>query len=161
MLQRIASIVTMALTAMGIAVAPAAANPTNQTRIGTLSCHVSPGEGLLIESQKSVACTFAPVGYGSQEHYTGTISKLGIDIGATNGGDLVWAVIAPTDRAAGALAGTFVGATGQATIGEGVGLNVLVGGSSRTIELQPLSVSAQTGLNLAVGVGSLQLSPSA
>ena len=30
------------------------------------------------------------------EHYTGTISKFGVDIGYTEGGVLVWGVFAPT-----------------------------------------------------------------
>ncbi|MET0194112.1 MAG: DUF992 domain-containing protein, partial [Hyphomicrobiaceae bacterium] len=40
----------------------------------------------------------------------------------------------------------------------GVGANALLGGSSRSIVLQPLSVQAQKGFNLAAGVQSLQLS---
>jgi hypothetical protein len=161
MLTRIAQIATLALAVIGIAMSPAAARLTNQTRVGTPSCQVSPGTGLIIDSQKSLTCSFIPVGQASQEHYIGTMSDLGIDIGATNGSDLVWAVFAPTNKAVGALAGTYVGATGQATIGEGLGFNILVGGSNRTIELQPLSLSAATDLNLAVGIASLQLSPSA
>jgi hypothetical protein len=34
---------------------------------------------------------------------------------------------------------------------------VLLGGSNRTIALQPLSVGGQAGINLAVGVADLQL----
>ena len=34
---------------------------------------------------------------------------------------------------------------------------MLIGGSNRTIALQPLSVTGQTGLNLAAGVASLEL----
>jgi hypothetical protein len=36
---------------------------------------------------------------------------------------------------------------------------VLVGGSDRTVALQPVSVTGQTGLNLAVGVAELILRP--
>jgi creatinine amidohydrolase/Fe(II)-dependent formamide hydrolase-like protein len=36
---------------------------------------------------------------------------------------------------------------------------VLVGGSNRTVALQPLSTTEQSGLNLAVGVADLQLRP--
>jgi hypothetical protein len=39
----------------------------------------------------------------------------------------------------------------------GVGANVLVGGSNRTIELQPLSVQGQIGLNIAAGVAGIEL----
>ena len=57
------------------------------------------------------------------------------------------------------LAGDYVGATGEVTIAVGLGANVLVGGSNRQVALQPLSVSGQVGLNLAVGVADLQLRP--
>jgi hypothetical protein len=35
--------------------------------------------------------------------------------------------------------------------------NVLLGGSNRTVALQPISLNGQTGLNLAIGVAALQL----
>ena len=61
------------------------------------------------------------------------------------------------DRAGpGLLAGDYVGASGEATIAAGLGANVLIGGSNRTVALQPLSVTGQVGLNLAVGVADLQ-----
>jgi hypothetical protein len=70
---------------------------------------------------------------------------------------MVWLVYAPTTRPVGALAGQYVGATGEATVGVGVGANVLIGGSNRTIALQPVSVQGQTGLNVAGGVAELAL----
>ena len=42
----------------------------------------------------------------------------------------------------------------------GLGANVLVGGSNRTVALQPLSVQGQIGLDVAAGVGTLDLHPS-
>jgi hypothetical protein len=39
----------------------------------------------------------------------------------------------------------------------GVGANALVGGSNRSVALQPLSVSGQVGLNIAAGVAGLDL----
>jgi hypothetical protein len=58
------------------------------------------------------------------------------------------------------LAGDYAGASGEATIAVGLGANVLVGGSNRTVALQPVSVSGQLGLNLAIGVADLRLRPS-
>ena len=43
------------------------------------------------------------------------------------------------------------------SIGAGLGANALVGGNNNTITLQPLSVEAQTGLNLALGVADMSL----
>jgi len=91
--------------------------------------------------------------------YTGSITKFGLDLGATAGGEMAWSVFAPSNKRFGALAGHYGGATAEATVGAGVGANVLVGGSNRTVTLQPLSVQGQTGLNLAVGVAGLELHP--
>ncbi len=124
---------------------------------GTLTCDVSAGLGMIIGSRKSVACTFAPSYPGPVEYYNGTITKLGVDIGATAASVMVWLVYAPTSRPVGALAGQYVGATGEATFGVGLGANVLVGGSNRTVALQPVSVQGQTGLNVAGGVAELAL----
>ena len=102
---------------------------------------------------------FTPLQPGPREVYTGSITKFGLDLGATTGGEMVWAVDAPTTRTFGALAGHYGGASGEATVGAGVGANVLVGGSNRTVTLQPVSVQGQGGLNLAVGVSELSLRP--
>jgi hypothetical protein len=148
-----------------IAVAAALASPlpasaqANRTKVGTLTCDISGGIGLIVASNKTVSCIFTPSQAGAREVYTGSISKFGLDIGATAGGEMVWAVFAPTNRKYGALAGQYGGASAEATVGAGVGANVLVGGSDRTVTLQPLSVEGQTGLNLAVGVAGLELRP--
>ncbi len=78
---------------------------------------------------------FTPSQPGPREVYTGSISKFGLDLGATAGGEMVWAVYAPTTRQFGALAGHYGGASAEATVGAGVGANVLVGGSNRTVTL--------------------------
>ena len=72
---------------------------------------------------------------------------------------MVWAVYAPTSKKIAALAGTYTGASAEATVGAGLGANVLLGGSDRTVSLQPISVQGQAGLNLAAGVASLELRP--
>jgi len=101
-------------------------------------------------------CTFA--GSGRTEHHGGSIQRFGVDIGFTQAGVLLWSVLAPTSNLApGALAGNYVGATGSATVGVGAGANVLVGGSNRTISLQPVSFEGSTGLNVAAGIGAISL----
>jgi hypothetical protein len=141
------------------AIGGATAQPAQRAKAGTLVCDVSGGIGMIIASQKGVQCLFNPDQPGPTEAYVGTISKFGLDIGATSAGQMVWAVFAPTTRVFGALAGVYSGATAEATIAVGLGANVLVGGSDRTVALQPLSVTGQTGLNLAAGVASLELRP--
>lgn len=126
-------------------------------QIGTLTCDVAPGVGLIVGSRKEVACTFQNAG-GELEVYDGAISKLGVDIGVTEGARIVWAVFAPSGNTVrGALSGSYVGGTAQATFGVGVGANALVGGFKRSVTLQPLSLSGQTGVNVAAGVAELSL----
>ena len=126
-------------------------------QVGTLTCNVAAGWGFVFGSSKEVRCTFARAG-GPPEHYAGAINKFGVDIGYTQGGVLVWGVFAPTaNLAPGALSGNYVGATGSATVGVGAGANVLLGGSNRTISLQPLSIEGNTGLNVAAGIGAMNL----
>lgn len=139
--------------------APAMAQAPNRTKVGTLTCDISGGIGMIIASKKDVTCMFTPSQPGPREVYVGSINKFGLDIGATTGGEMIWAVYAPSTRKFGALAGNYGGASAEATVGAGLGANVLVGGSDRTVALQPVSVQGQTGLNLAVGVTGLQLRP--
>jgi hypothetical protein len=144
-----------------IAAAPAlvAGTAAAQERVqaGQLTCDISGGIGLVFGSQRTLDCTFAPSIPGPAEFYAGTLTKLGVDIGVTAGGAMVWVVYAPTSRPAGALSGSYGGATAEATVVAGVGANVLIGGSNRTVELQPVSLQGQAGLNVAAGVAGIDL----
>jgi hypothetical protein len=82
----------------------------------------------------------------------------GLNVGISAGGVLGWAVFAPTiGISAGALAGDYVGVSGDIGLGVGAGANVLVGGSGRTFALQPLSLQGSVALNVALGVSALTL----
>lgn len=148
-----------------VAVVAAVATPlpgmaqAGRVKAGTLTCDISGGIGLIITSHKDVSCLFTPTEPGPREVYVGGINKFGLDLGATAGGEMVWSVYAPTTRRFGALAGRYSGASAEATVGAGLGANVLVGGSDRTVALQPLSVQGQAGLNVAAGVAELTLRP--
>jgi hypothetical protein len=99
-----------------------------------------------------------PIGPYPPENYTGEITTVGLDIGKNSGGALIWAVFMPTRGAQyGSLAGKYGGITGDVSLGIGAGGNILVGGSNRSITLQPFSVEGTTGINLAVGVSGLVL----
>lgn len=149
----------LAMAAALVLPTPSMAQNSDRAKVGTLTCDISAGIGVIIASKKNVTCTFTPAAAGPSEVYTGSITKFGLDIGGTSGGRMVWAVYAPTTAGHGALAGDYVGASGEATVGVGLGANVLVGGSNRTIALQPVSFQGQTGLNVAVGVAGLSLRP--
>jgi hypothetical protein len=144
--------------ALVLAIASAEPVAAQQIRTGLLTCDVSAGIGLIITSQKQLSCTFAPDRAGlMREDYDGTITKYGLDLGIVGGGIMVWSVFTETVAGPGFLAGDYVGASGEASLGAGVGANVLIGGSNRTVTLQPLSVSGQIGINVALGVASLRL----
>jgi hypothetical protein len=154
MVGKIAFVAALALLAGSFE--PAAAQ---RVKTGVLDCDVSGGWGWIIGSVKSVNCLFTPDQPGPREFYVGSISKFGLDVGATGRSQMVWAVYSQTLGGPYALAGDYGGATGEATVAVGLGANVLVGGSNRTVALQPLSVTGQVGLNLAVGVAELRLRP--
>jgi hypothetical protein len=65
---------------------------------GTLNCDVSGGIGFIIGSQRQVNCLFTPSYPAPPEQYVGTITKVGLDIGVTAAGSLVWAVHMSTTR---------------------------------------------------------------
>jgi hypothetical protein len=127
-------------------------------QVGTLTCNASGSVGFVFGSTTGLGCTFSAP--GRIEHYTGQISKFGVDIGYTRGGTLVWLVFAPTAQLGpGVLAGTYGGATAGATVGVGGSVNALIGGNNNTISLQPVSFQGNTGLNIAAGIASMTLTP--
>lgn len=98
-----------------------------------------------------------PDGPFPREVYVGSITTVGLDI-VNGGGRMLWAVFAPTSGFPhGALAGTYVGASADIAVNLGLGANALVGGSHRSFALQPVSVEANTGINIAAGVSELRL----
>jgi hypothetical protein len=126
-------------------------------KVGVLTCAAGPKLGLLITSKQKINCSFQP-NSNEAEHYHGVIREFGLDIGATAASVIIWAVFAQqSDYAPGSLAGTYVGLSAEETVVLGLGANVLVGGSEKSLALQPLSVQGQAGLNLAIGVSRLEL----
>lgn len=134
------------------------AQPAPQIRVGVLSCDVAGGAGFVFGSSKQLDCVFESG--PRRERYHGVVNKFGLDLGVTTNSIISWAVLTSTDAVGpGALAGSYGGVSGEASIGVGLGANALLGGSNRSIALQPLSVGAQQGLNIAVGIAALELRP--
>ncbi len=158
MLRNCLLIATLTLTAM--LSSPAGAQ--NWTQVGTLSCKVDPNIGFIIVGHQPMQCVYnqAPGSLPQvpPQSYDGAINTIGLSIGISAGSVLGWAVFAPTTGVpAGALAGEYVGVSGDVGIGLGAGANVLVGGSNRTIALQPLSLQGSVALNVVAGLSSLKL----
>lgn len=128
-------------------------------KIGYLECDVGGGAGYVLGSAKDIDCVFhSAVGEERTDHYAGAVRKMGVDLGFTTRSKLVWAVFAPTaGYHQGSLSGLYQGASAEATVGAGVGANILVGGTSGSIHLQTVSVTGQIGLNLAAGGTSVTL----
>lgn len=153
-------LVLMTFGLITVMTSQAAGQVPSGTKVGTLDCQLAPNIGFIIGSHQPMRCRYTPDGPFPPEFYDGVINTIGLDVGFTAGGGMAWAVIAPTvGPPRGGLAGVYVGASGSVTAGVGVGANVLFGGSGRSIALQPLSVQAQIGLDLTLGVSGLELRP--
>lgn len=147
----------LALAAMFFA--PAGAQSQSWTQVGTLTCNVDPNVGFILVGHQSMRCLYQPsAGQGPPQTYDGALNTVGLSIGFSAESILGWAVFAPTTGVpAGALAGEYVGVTGTAAVGVGGGANVLMGGSNRTIALQPVSLQGSVALNVVAGASSLKL----
>jgi hypothetical protein len=154
-----AFLVTTGFLASAMAQVPAPPPPS--AKVGMLNCNMSAGVGMIVGGRQNLACQFVPsVPRYAPDSYVGEITTLGLDVGVQSGGKMAWAVLMPTEGLQrGALSGEYVGASGQVAVGVGVGGNVLVGGSNRSVTLQPFSVEGDTGINLAVGVSGMVLRP--
>jgi hypothetical protein len=131
----------------------------SRVQIGVLECRGGASVGFIVGSVTNLGCVLRADGM-PEDRYVATIRKVGLDLGITQESALAWGVFAPVARLGpGDLSGNYVGAQGSATLGVGVGGNVLVGGSNNSIALQPLSVQGQVGLSVAAGLESLELRP--
>lgn len=149
-----ASAAALAISAMAFG-APAMADDAN-VKAGVLTCNVDSGWGFIFGSSRSLKCVYS--GNGTVENYVGKISKFGVDIGYVHSAVIVWGVLAPSNTLApGALGGDYGGVTAGASAGVGAGANVLVGGSNKSISLQPVSIEGAQGLNVAAGIAELSL----
>ena len=138
---------------------PAASDSSGGVKVGILTCDIGSGGGYLLGSAKALDCTFKSV-RGDIDSYSGVARKFGVDIGYTAAGKIAWAVFAPTaGYHTGSLGGIYNGITAEATAGVGIGANVLIGGTNGSIQLQPLSVTGQLGLNVAAASMSITLTP--
>jgi hypothetical protein len=148
-------VITMLIASFAVA----EAQQPPMVRVGVLECRGGASIGFIVGSVTNLGCVLRVDGM-PEDRYVATIQKVGLDLGITQETALAWAVYAPVARlGSGDLSGDYAGAQGSATLGIGVGGNVLVGGSNNSIALQPLSVQGQVGINIAAGLESLELRP--
>lgn len=154
----IVAAIAVPLLAVSIA-ATRAQQPMPRVQVGVLECRGGASIGFVVGSVTHLGCVLHSEAI-PEDRYIATIRKVGLDLGVTQESTLAWGVFAPVARLGpGALSGDYAGAQGSATLGVGVGGNVLVGGSNNSIALQPLSVQGQVGINVAAGLESLELRP--
>jgi len=129
--------------------------------VGMLRCNEASGWGLVFGSTHDLKCVFSSSEKGAKPvHLTGEIKKYGVDIGYQENSVILWGVVSTSDKfTPGLLTGDYVGATAEAAWAVGLGANVLVGGSSKGIALQPISVQGYNGANVAAGVTAVTLKP--
>jgi hypothetical protein len=140
----------------GLGMAPLSALGQTAT-IGTLQCHLSGGVGMILIENQALDCVYKGLS-GPQQHYIGRLTNVGANIGISGPGEMIWEVVTATNKVGpGDLAGDYAGAQGSVAVGGGVGGAVLIGGSNKSISLQPVSVSVGSGLNLSAGFGNLNL----
>ena len=148
-----------ALAMLTASIAGASAQQQGLVQVGVLECRGGSSIGFVVGSVTNLGCVLRIEGM-PEDRYIATIRKVGLDLGITQESALAWGVYAPVARLGpGDLSGNYAGAQGSASVGVGVGGNVLVGGSDNSIALQPLSVQGQVGLNVAAGLESLELRP--
>jgi hypothetical protein len=125
-------------------------------RVGTLSCTVEGGIGLVFGSDRPLDCILTRDG-SPAEHYKGSVRKFGLDVGFTREARIMWLVFSAGEVGQGAISGDYFGVTAGASLGAGAGVNYLVGGSTKQITLQPFSVESKSGVNIAAGIGQVTL----
>jgi hypothetical protein len=141
-----AALVTSATSAMAY----------DASEVGLLECRGA-SQQFIVGSVTNLQCLFRPSAGGPPQAYDAQIRRFGLDIGFNQSTVLGWSVFAPNTPVPGALNGTYVGGSANATVGVGLGANVLWGGSARTIALQPVSGQAQTGLGVVGGISAMEL----
>jgi Protein of unknown function (DUF992) len=145
---------------LGVAFAAAFAASTTPAlaavEVGLLECRGA-SQQFIVGSVTTLQCLFRPSAGGPPQAYDAQIRRFGVDIGFNSSTVIAWSVLAPNHPGPGALSGTYVGPSANATVGIGVGANVLWGGSNKTVALQPVSGQSQVGLGVVGGISAMEM----
>jgi hypothetical protein len=133
-------------------------NANSRIYIGSLSCNVGGSTGYVLASQKSLDCVFLNKEGTQSAQYTGTIDKVGIDIGYTKAVHTIWRVYSlGSVRGVNDLSGTYVGEQGTVAAGQQAGGNWIYGGPNAEIGMVASGVIKDAGYNLATGVAAMTI----
>jgi len=140
----------------------APADTSAGTKLGQLQCQTiaNSGVNLIIHSTAQVKCEFTSTA-GETEHYKGeTGVALGVDLTYKKESSFAFVVLAADfKKGAYKFAGKYFGAGADVTIGRGLGAGVLIGGSKKSVSLQPLGISVTKGAGVSGGLTYLYLEP--
>jgi hypothetical protein len=142
--------------AFAVAFAASATPALANVEVGLLECRGA-SQQFIVGSVTTLQCLFRPSDGSAPQAYDAQIRRVGVDIGFNQSTAIVWSVFAPNNPGPGALSGTYVGPSANATVGVGVGANVLWGGSNNTVALQPVSGQGQVGLGVAGGISAMEM----
>ena len=142
--------------AFAVAFAASATPALANVEVGLLECRGA-SQQFIVGSVTNLQCLFRPSNGGPVQAYDAQIRRVGVDIGFNSSTALAWSVFAPNNPGPGALSGTYVGPSANATVGVGLGANVLWGGSHNTVALQPVSGQGQIGLGVVGGISAMEM----
>ncbi|MCC8428706.1 DUF992 domain-containing protein [Reyranella aquatilis] len=135
-----------------------ATNANSRIYIGSLTCNVGGSTGYVLGSAKPLDCVFLSRDGVSSAQYTGTIDKVGIDIGYTKAVHTIWRVYSlGSDRGVTQISGTYVGEQGTVAAGNQAGGNWIYGGPNAEIGMVSSGVIKDAGYNLATGVAAMTI----
>jgi len=133
-------------------------NANSRIYIGSLSCNVGGSTGYVLASRKTLDCVFLDKDGVLSAQYTGTIDKVGIDIGYTKAVHTIWRVYSlGSVRGPWNLSGTYVGEQGTVAAGAQAGGNWIYGGPNAEIGMLASGVVQDAGYNLATGIAAMTL----
>jgi hypothetical protein len=124
--------------------------------VGLLECRGA-SQQFIVGSVTNLQCVFRPTAGGPPQAYDAQIRRVGVDIGFNSSTALAWSVFAPNMPGPGALSGTYIGPSANATLGVGLGANALFGGSNNTVALQPVSGQGQVGVGVVGGISAMEM----
>jgi hypothetical protein len=133
-------------------------NANSRIYIGSLSCNVGGSTGYVLASRKTLDCVFLNKDGTESAQYTGSIDKVGIDIGYTRAVHTIWRVYSLGNvRGPSNLGGTYVGEQGTVAAGNQAGGNWIYGGPNAEVGMLASGVVQDAGYNLATGIAAMTL----
>jgi hypothetical protein len=133
-------------------------NANSRIYIGSLSCNVGGSTGYVLASSKTLDCVFLDKDGVRTAQYTGTIDKVGIDIGYTKAVHTIWRVYSlGSTRGPNNLGGTYLGEQSTIAAGSQAGGNWIYGGPNAEVGMLASGVVQDAGYNLATGVAAMTI----